>query len=229
MRAKPPFAVLWDLDGVLVDTSGYHYESWRRSLAEIHRELSEEEFRATFGLRGTEILARLLPGVPEPERERLAERKEAYFRGLLPERIPVAPGVERLVMDLASARIPQAVASSAPRANLEEILPRLHLPLAEYVAAEDVAEGKPNPEVFLKAAQRLGMPSDRCVVVEDSLAGVQAARRARMACLAVAVTWPREKLSGADMVVDSLEQVSVEDLRRLVEIRHKTQGTRHKG
>ncbi len=219
-----PFAVLWDLDGVLVDTSRYHFEAWRRLMAEAGRGLSEEQFRASFGRRNSEILPRWLPGASESEVERLSERKEAIFRELLPERVPLLPGVERLVTELAAAGIPQAIASSTPRRNLEVILPRLRLPLTEYVAAEDVAEGKPDPEVFLKAAEKLAVPPERCVVVEDAVAGVEAARRAGMACLAVATTWPRERLSGADLVVDSLERVSVEQLRSLVEDRRKAGG-----
>ena len=204
VEGKPPFAVLWDLDGVLVDTSRYHLESWRRLLADFGRSLSEEEFRSTFGQRDSEVLPRWLPDVSEAEVERLSELKEATFRELLPERVPLLPGAERLVTELAAGGIPQAVASSTPRANLVEILPRIHLPLTQYVAAEDVTEGKPQPEVFLKAAERLSVPPELCVVVEDSVAGVEAARRAGMACLAVATTWPRDRLSGADRVVESL-------------------------
>ncbi len=221
---RPDFAVLWDLDGVVVDTSRYHYESWRRVLAEAGRGLSEEEFRATFGQRNSDVLPRWLPGISPQEVERLSERKEAIFRGMLPERIPLLPGAERLVTELADAGIPQAVASSTSRANLEAILPRLRLPITVCVTAEDVAEGKPHPEVFLKAAERLSMHPERCVVMEDAVAGVEAARRGHMACVAVATTWPREQLSAADLVVDSLEQLSVEGLRELVESRHRAKG-----
>jgi len=214
-RGKPPFAVLWDLDGVLVDTSQYHFAAWRRLLAEFGKQLSESEFRATFGLRNTEILPRWLPNLSHEEVEELSKRKESYFQEVLPERIPMLPGAERLVRELAARGIAQAVASSTPRANLEAILSRLRLPISVWVAAEDVARGKPAPDVFLEAAERLGMPPHRCVVVEDAVAGVEGAHRAGMACLAVATTWPRDQLRGADRVVESLEEVSVEDLRRL--------------
>ncbi|MGE5619644.1 MAG: HAD family hydrolase [Sphingomonadaceae bacterium] len=223
---QPPFAVLWDLDGVLVDTSRYHFEAWRRLMAEHGRKISEDEHRATFGMRNLDILRRWLHGTDEAEMQRLAERKERYFRDLLPERIPLMPGVERLVKELAATGIPQIVASSTPRANIEEILSRLHLPLTEFVAAEDVSRGKPDPEVFLKAAEKLGMPVDRCLVVEDAVAGVEAARRAGMACLAVASTWPAEDLLGADLVVDSLEAVSVEEMLRLVQRHRRAKGSR---
>jgi beta-phosphoglucomutase len=217
----PRFAVLWDLDGVLVDTSSFHFEAWRRLMAEMGRELSEEEFRATFGRRNSEILRRWLPDLSDREIDRLSERKEAIFRELLPEKIPLLPGVRRLTMELADAGAAQAVASSTPRANLEVVLPRLGLPIAAYVGAEDVSRGKPHPEVFLKAAEKLSVPPARCVVIEDSVAGVEAARGAGMACVAVTTTWPRERLADADLVVDSLEEISVEQLRSLAESRQR--------
>lgn len=214
--AKPPLAVLWDLDGVLVDTSRYHLAAWRRLMADFGRKLSDAQFRSTFGMRNREILHQLLPEVPASEAEALSDRKEEYFRKLLPRRIRPMPGARRLIARLKSAGIPQAIASSTPRANLETILPRAGLAIDVYVAAEDVARGKPSPDVFLKAAERLDVPPERCVVFEDSVAGVEAAHRAGMACVAVTTTWPREKLSDADLVVDSLEEVSVEKVRQLV-------------
>lgn len=224
-KGQPSFAVLWDLDGVLVDTSRYHFESWRRVMSECGKDLSEKEFRASFGQRNLEILRHWIPGLSEPEMERLSERKEHYFRELLPERIPLMPGAVRLVTELADAGVPQAVATSTPRSNLDEILPRLALPLTESVAAEDVSHGKPDPEVFLKAAEKLGVAADRCLVVEDAVAGVEAARRAGMACLGVASTWPAAQLTGADEVVDSLEQVEVAEMMRLVQRHGRAQGT----
>lgn len=222
----PEFAVLWDLDGVLVDTSRYHFKAWRRLMAELGRELPEAGFLATFGQRNIDILRRWLPGIGDADAGRLSQRKEALFREMLPERIPLLPGAGRLVAELAREGIPQAVASSTSRSNLEEILPRSGLPITVWVAAEDVSEGKPQPEVFLKAAQSLSTPPELCVVVEDSVAGVEAARRAGMACVGVATTWPRERLAGADLVVDSLEELSVERLRSLVRSRSSSLGRR---
>lgn len=218
-RSRTSFAVLWDLDGVLVDTNGYHFAAWRRLMVESGRDLSEAEFLATFGQRNPEILPRLLPGLSDLEMESLSRRKEEYFRESLPERMPLLPGVERLVTELASAGVPQGVASSTVRENLETILPRLRLPLRVCVAAEDVERGKPDPQVFLEGAARLSISPRKCVVVEDAVAGIEAAHRAGMVCVAVATTWPVERLSEAELVVASLERVSVDDLKRLVAAR----------
>jgi beta-phosphoglucomutase len=213
--AQPPFAVLWDLDGVLVDTRRHHFDAFRRLLQDRDITLTEEQFQAVFGLRNEEILPRLIPDLPDEEIAPLSDRKEDYFRKSLPGSIPLLPGAERLVRELADQQIPQAVASSTPCENIEAIVGRLGLPLKVYVGAEDVEQGKPHPDVFLAAAAKLGMPAWLCVVVEDAQAGVEAARRAAMASLAVASTWPAEELAEAGRVVQSLEEVSAQDLAQL--------------
>jgi beta-phosphoglucomutase len=214
-NVQPPFAVLWDLDGVLVNTRQYHFDAFRRLLDERGQNLSEEQFQSLFGLRNEEILPRLIPGLSNEEIAPLSERKEEYFRESLPERIPALPGAERLIRELADHGVAQAVASSTPCENIKAIVGRLNLPLEVYVGAENVEWAKPHPDVFLAAAAKLAVPPWMCVVVEDAQAGIEAARRAAMASLAVATTWPAEELTGADRVVKSLEEVSTGDLALL--------------
>ncbi len=213
-------AVLWDLDGVLVDTRAWHYASWKRVLSGYGKDLSEKEFRASFGRRNPETIPGWVPGVSEREVREISDRKEQAFRDELPDRIPLLPGVERLSRELARAGVRQAVASSAPRENLNAMLPRMGLKMDAAVSGEDVSKGKPDPDVFLKAAELLSVPPRQCVVVEDAVAGVEAAHRAGMACVAVANTWPAAQLAKADLVVDSLERVSVQDLVRLIDSYH---------
>jgi beta-phosphoglucomutase len=214
-RAQPPFAVLWDLDGVLVDTRRYHFGAFRRLLEERGQSLSEERFQELFGLRNEEILPHLIPGLSEEDVAPLSDRKEDYFRESLPDRVPALPGAEELVRELAGRGVPQAIASSTPCENIEAIVDRLGLPLKVYVGSEDVDRGKPYPDVFLAAAAKLAVPAWMCVVVEDAQAGVEAARRAAMASLAVATTWPAADLAEADRVVESLEEVTAGDLAQL--------------
>lgn len=214
-RVRPPYAVLWDLDGVLVDTRQHHLSAFQHVFGELGHELTEEQFQGVFGLRNDALFLALIPDLAEDRIPDLSRRKERYYLESLPERVPLLPGARRLVMDLDREGIAQAVASSTPRGNLDVILPRLGLPLEIYVGAEDVEEGKPQPDVFLVAAARLGMPSRLCLVVEDSRAGIEGARRAAMASLAVATTWPAAELSEADMIVHSLEEVTTQDLARL--------------
>lgn len=203
-------AVLWDLDGVLVDTALLHYEAWRQFLNELGRSLSEEEFRRTFGLRNDLILREILGDVPAEELRRLSERKEALFRQHAAGQITPLPGAVELVRRSRERGRRTALVTSTPRANIDFVLEQVGLTGAfdTIVTAEDVSRGKPDPEGFLLAARRLGVPPERCLVIEDAPGGIEGARRAGMHSLAVTTTHPREALSSADAVVDSLNDAA---------------------
>jgi len=207
-------AVLWDLDGVLVDTARFHYQAWRQLLSELGRTLGEEEFRRSFGLRNDLILRGLLGEVPLEEVERLSERKEALFRQHAAGRVTLLPGAAELLRHVRHGGRRAALVTSTPRANIDFVLG--HVGLADafdtIVAAEDVSSGKPDPEGYLLAARRLGVAPERCLVIEDAPGGVEAARRAGMRCLAVTTTRPREDLSAADAVVDGLDDAAALNL-----------------
>ena len=211
-------AVIWDMDGVLIDSGPHHWQAWRETLSqECRRELSQEEFARTFGLRN-DLMLRTVFGreLPLETAERLAELKEARYRAIVLERgAPVLPGVVRLLGALQNAGWRQAVGSSAPRANIEVVMAetRLSRYFGALISAEDVARGKPDPEPFLKAAQRLGVPARRCVVVEDAPAGIEAARRAGMACIGLLTTHANLE---HQPVFHSPEDVPVELFERLV-------------
>jgi beta-phosphoglucomutase family hydrolase len=203
-------AVLWDLDGVLVDTARFHYEAWRQLLGELGRSLSEEEFRHTFGLRNDLILRDMLGKVPAEEVERLSERKESFFRRHAAGRVTPLPGAVELVRRARDGGRRMALVTSTPRANIDFVLEQVGLAdtFDTIVAAEDVSRGKPDPEGFLLAAQRLGVAPQRCLVIEDAPGGIEAARRAGMRSLAVTTTQPRQDLAAADAVVDSLSDAA---------------------
>ena len=203
-------AVLWDLDGVLVDTALFHYQAWCQLLSELGRSLGEEEFRRTFGLRNDLILRDMLGEVPAEEVERLSKRKEALFRQHAAGRVTLLPGAAELVGRSRDGGRRTALVTSTPRANIDFVLEQVGLTSAfdTIVAAEDVSRGKPDPEGFLLAAHRLGVAPERCLVVEDAPGGIEAARRAGMRSLAVTTTRPREELTAADAVVDSLNDAA---------------------
>ena len=209
-----PQAVLWDLDGVLVDSGSYHYEAFRQLMADRGRHLTEAEFGRLLGLRNDSILRALLGELPPDEMEALAARKEGLFRRLIAGRVRALPGAPVLVDRLCAARVPQAIVSSTPRANIELILRSLGMErkFAVVVGEEDASRGKPDPEGFLTAAIRLGVAPDGCVVLEDAPEGVAAAKRAGMRVIGVATTRRPEQLSEADLVVESLENPAVEAL-----------------
>jgi beta-phosphoglucomutase family hydrolase len=205
-------AVLWDLDGVLVDSTRFHYEAYRKLLAECGREIGFDEFRNLIGLRNEAILRRLLGELPPAEVERLAQRKEELFRELIAGKVEALPGAAGLVRRLHEGGVPMAIVSSTPRANIELILGSLGLAeaFAVVVGAEDARRGKPHPEGFLAAAERLGVPPGDCVVLEDAPEGIEGAKAAGMRCIGVATTRPPERLSEADLVVERLDDPRVE-------------------
>lgn len=207
-------AILWDMDGVLVDTGDLHFQAWRRLLGELGQSLTEEEFRATFGLRNDLTLRDLLGDVPAEEIERLSQRKEAFFREDAAGRVRPLPGAVELVRRARKAGRRMALVTSTPRANIDLVLQSAGLAGAfdAIVAAEDVSQGKPDPEGFLLAARMLSVAPERCLVVEDAPGGIEAARRAGMRSLAVATTHDRQELAAADSVVDSLDEVTAVEM-----------------
>lgn len=200
-------AVLWDLDGVLVDSARFHFEAYRDLLGSLGRSLAEEEFQQLFGQRNEEILRRLLgPGLSDEEIARLGQRKEELFRAQIQGRVEALPGAEDLVRRLNRAGLRQAIVSSTPHQNIKLVLASLNLNghFDAVVGAEDVQRGKPDPQGFLLGAQRLGVEPRQCVVLEDAPKGVAAAKAAGMLCIAVATTRPTVSLTAADLVVPSL-------------------------
>jgi beta-phosphoglucomutase len=211
-----PRAVLWDLDGTLVDSAELHYRSWRETLAAHGVTITRERFLQTFGQRNDAILAGWLGPAASPELVReIGDAKEARYRELVAgEGLQPLPGAAEWVARLEDQSWRQAIASSAPRLNVEVVIEALGMSRAfgALVAAEDVRRGKPEPEVFQTAARRLGTPAARCIVVEDAPAGIEAARRAGMASIGVGP----DGLSGADVTVGSLLELADDAFDRLI-------------
>ncbi|HID87862.1 MAG TPA: HAD family phosphatase [Anaerolineae bacterium] len=215
-------AVIFDMDGVMVDTAEQHYAAWQRVFAEVGREFSEAEFRATFGMRNPEILRRFLGDDLSEERiEELGRRKEVYYRDLVREQVRPAPGLLSLLRELRAHGFKIAVGTSAPRENIELVLEALEISeeMDAVVGGADVVQGKPAPDTFLLAARRCGVPPERCLVIEDAPAGLAAARAAGMRSIGITGTKPRQALSEADLVVDSLTEVGVEVVERLLNLK----------
>ncbi|HET7698188.1 MAG TPA: HAD family phosphatase [Vicinamibacterales bacterium] len=209
-------AVLWDLDGTLVDSEEYHWLSWRDTLQLEGIALTYDRFLASFGQRNDRILGAWLGPDADPARvQRIGDAKEAEYRRLAEVHgLQPLPGAREWLAALRAAGWKQAIASSAPGANVEVMLRVLGLTgyLDAIVAAEDVAIGKPDPQVFLKAAAKVGIPPGRCIVVEDAAAGVEAARRAGMKSIGVAKNGPL----AADVVVMSLADLEADAFDKLL-------------
>lgn len=214
--ARPPFAAIFDWDGVIIDSAQLHEQSWRQLAKELGKTVQRDSFIRGFGMKSAQIIEQIHHWATEPgEVARLANRKEALYREIVAESdITPLPGVVEWLHKLSEAGVPCAVASSTQRLNIEVVLTRIGLQknFAAIVSSEDVVHGKPDPEVFLKAAERLEMGPERCVVFEDAHVGIEAAHAAGMKAVAVATTHPAETLKTADVVVSRLDQLSVEQL-----------------
>jgi beta-phosphoglucomutase family hydrolase len=203
-------AVLWDMDGTLVDSAEYHWQAWRDTMAREGFPITHEQFLATFGQRNDSILRQWLGEKAAPELiQRIGDAKEALYRQHVRKQgIKPLPGVADWLQQLHQQGWLQAIASAAPRANIETILEVLSASdiFQAIVSAEDVHKGKPDPEVFLVAARKLGVPPEYCVVVEDAPHGIDAARAAGMRSIGVS---RNDKHLPADIVVQSLDLLDV--------------------
>ena len=208
-------AVLWDMDGTLIDSEEYHWLSWRDAMSAEGLPITRDQFLASFGQRNDSILRGWLGPDATAERiDRIGNAKEALYRQRVRERgIQFLPGVSQWVHRLHEQGWRQAIASAAPRANVEAILDVLHTAdcFQAIVSAEDVRHGKPDPEVFLTAAAKLGVPPKQCLVVEDALHGIEAARAAGMKSIGVS-----RKALPADVVVPSLDRLDANAFDKLL-------------
>lgn len=204
-------AVVFDMDGVLVDSGAHHRDAWRATFRDLGLTPPAEFWRITIGRPADEAVALLVDGVDHAEARRLAEMKRQHYTRLARRgTIPVA-GIPAFVDALARDRVPRAVATSATRRDLERVLDALGLrPRFDVVVtADDVRWGKPHPEVYLKAAAGLGVDPSACVVFEDAVVGVQSARAAGMRVIGVTSAHTTEELvsAGAERAVADFEEV----------------------
>lgn len=223
-------AVVWDLDGVIVDSTEAHNLSWQVMARHYNMPYDpENDFKQIFGRHNNDIISDLWH-IDDPARSaEMALVKETAFRERAGSLKPL-PGVVRLIRELAERGWKQAIGSSAPLENIEVLLKATGL--GSYMQAissgNDVKVGKPNPQVFLIAFERIGVDPTNGVVIEDAPAGIQAGVRAGAATLGVTITQTRATLqqAGADRIVDSLESTTVDDLEQLVRERQEKAGER---
>lgn len=217
LKAKQPRAVLWDVDGTLIDSAEYHWLTWRETLAREGYDLTRKQFEASFGQRNDEILRGYFGhDLAQTQIDRIGAAKEARYRELVRTRgIEPLPGVRRWLARLKAEGWRQAVASSAPLLNIEAILAALEITtyFDSIASAENVERGKPDPQIFLAAAGKVGTIPKRCIVVEDAPAGVEAARRAGMRSIGVLSSHPALE---ADWVVRTLDDLTDDAFDRLL-------------
>jgi len=217
-----PLGVIFDWDGVIIDSHDQHRQAFYQVAAELGKPFSDELFAKCFGMRNQSILGPLLGWVDPVDTGRmqeLADHKEQIYRDILKQTgIDPLPGVLELLEELGEHGIPCSVGSSTPHENIRTIMEITGLGryFAAVTAAEDVRNGKPDPEVFLVAASRIGREPAHCVVFEDAFVGLEAARRGGMKAIGVATTHPADQLwDHADLVVTRLTEISLSRIRGL--------------
>ncbi len=206
------------MDGVIVNTGPYHCQSWQYVFKKEGINFTESDFQHIFGQRNDNIIRKTIGrDLTQAEVEAIAKDKEEYFRSIVRRNLKAFPGVINLLEILKENSIAAAIASSAPMENIQLILTGLGIEryFQAIVYGREVTEGKPSPQGFLLAAKKLRAESRNCIGIEDAVAGVTAVKRAGMHCIAVTNTHPAESLSEADLVVDSLEKVTLQELQRL--------------
>lgn len=213
------FACIFDWDGVIIDSSEQHVEAWRRFAKEENFVFPEHHFKQSFGMKNEQIIPQLWKWTDDPDEiRRIDRKKEALYRDIMTEKGLVGlRGVYGLLDLLKENDIPCAIGSSAPMANIAtglDILDYGHF-FQTIVSGEDVKLGKPDPQIFLTAAFRLAVLPKHCVVFEDAKVGVAAAKAGGMKVVAVTNTYPANELSDADLIVSSLEKVTIESLVEL--------------
>lgn len=212
-------AVIFDVDGVLVDSYQPHYESWRILGEEQGLKITEAMFRETFGRTSRDIIRHWWgQAISDAQAREMDERKEALYREVVEQDFPAMDGAAALIDALRSAGFLLAVGSSGPKVNVDLVLRKLGKAesFGAKITGQDVTRGKPDPQVFQLAAQRLGVSPACCVVVEDAPAGVQAAKRAGMTAIALLGTAPAEQLSAADRIVASLRELSPASIKSMI-------------
>jgi len=219
MSSTPVLGALFDWDGVVIDSSAQHAQSWERLSAEIGLPLPAGYFKASFGMKNELIIPDILHWTSDDSLVRqYSLRKEELYRDIIREGgIDPLPGVGEFLQRLKEAHIPCVVGTSSHRLNIQVALDLFGFNeyFIDIVSSEDVGMGKPDPEVFVKAAGKAGVPPERCVVFEDAPVGIEAGLRGGMKVVGVAGTHPEGPLAGAHRIVKRLDVLSVKDLMDL--------------
>ncbi|HUI42354.1 MAG TPA: HAD family phosphatase [Terriglobia bacterium] len=224
-KPSPPDAVIFDMDGVLIDSNPYHLAKWAEFLGERGVPFDPEKLPDQILGQRNDAALRLFfgPNLTSEQRHALSEDIEARFRASFEPHARPLPGLLTLIRECHAAGIPMAVASSAMKKNVDFVVEALGLaPYFEVLLnGDEVSRPKPDPEIYLRAAEHLKVSPSRAVAFEDSPVGIEAVVRAGIQCVAIASTFPFESLrdeTGANCVVRSFEEMNLEGLRRLFDL-----------
>ncbi len=214
------YAAIFDMDGVIVDNMSYHAKAWEVFFNRYHPPMEFEKFMQHFGRTNRDLFGVLFDReLTEDEVERYGDEKEALYREVYASHVEPVPGLIDFLKTLKANGFLTAVATSAPRVNLDFVFD--HLPIQPLfdaaVDSSDVTIGKPDPEIFLKAAAKLNCAAAQCIVFEDSFAGIQSGKNAGMKVVGVATSHAPEKLQDTDLVICDFLEISVAEILILLE------------
>lgn len=202
-------AVIFDLDGTLIDNNAFHLKTWKQYLTKMGRDISDEEYNANINGRTNKDVIQYIYQTDLNEEESLnySLEKEALYREIYAPHIMPVKGLIPFLETLHSKNIPMAIATSGIQPNIDFMFE--NIPIKKYfktvVNSSHIKKGKPDPEIYLKTASILGVPPINCLVFEDAVVGINSALDAGMKVIAIATTHPKEELLGADLIIENYE------------------------
>ncbi|HCZ34588.1 MAG TPA: HAD family phosphatase [Cytophagales bacterium] len=213
------FGVVFDMDGVIVDTNPYHKISLKQFCEKYGYHFTDEELiKRIYGRTNNEWITNLFGKLPKERLLELGEEKEAMFRAIYKDAVEPVAGLENFLKKLTHQKIPNAIGTSAPRSNVDFILDntglRNYFPV--ILDQSHVEHGKPNPEIYLKTAQALNLPPAQTIVFEDSLSGIEAAQRAGARVVGVTTTHTPAELKHCDLVIPDFINLELESLSAII-------------
>lgn len=213
------FAVIFDMDGVIVDTNPFHKETINQFCKKYGFELTDEELRTTiYGRTNREWITNLFGTITEQQLEAYAFEKEQMFRDAYAAHIKPVEGLILFLDMLKQNNIPRSIATSAPRANVDFVLNGTGIGKYFKVILDEsmVTHGKPHPEIYIKSAKVLNLPNEQCIVIEDSLSGIQAGKAAGSKVIGITTTHTPEEMKDTDLVIDNFTTLTIDQLESLI-------------
>ena len=214
------FAVIFDMDGVIVHTNPYHKIAIQQFCAEYNIQLNELTFQnKIYGRTNRDWLTNVFGELEEDQLQYYAEEKETLFRELYAPHLKPLGGIEKFLELLKANNVPLAVATSASSKNVDFILNKTGLRKFFSVILDErvVSHGKPNPEIYLKTAKALGFPNNKCIVIEDSLSGVTAGRKSGSKVIGITTTHTPEELKETNYVINDFNSLTIDTLKSILE------------
>lgn len=206
-------AVIFDMDGTLIESTEADYLAWKWLFEDYNHSLSFHDYMPMLGIKSVDVIKSRLDLTPE-EMNKALQQKMAYFKEVVANNgIRTVPFVNELLKGFKKYPVHMALATSSRKEKMRLLMEKLNL--LQYfdviVTGEEVKRGKPAPDIFLQAAERLQVLPEACVVVEDTVHGVAAAKNANMKCVAIATTHTADLLQQADLVIDTFEKADLKD------------------